>query len=212
MSNLPGNDADAPREADPREADPREADPREADPRKTDPRDSDRVASIQAEWRRERPEIDPSPQGIIGRLHRVAAYLTTELEAVYRDFDLSTGEFDVLAALRRAGEPYERTPSELAERTMITSGGLTKRCDRLETAGLIERRVAESDRRGRVVALTPAGLDLIDRAYAAHMRNEHRLIAALDEDDRGALQGGLARWLAHFEGSGVASDAFPART
>lgn len=200
MSNFPGNDADAPR-----------------DTGETDPRDSDRVASIQAEWRRERPEIDPSPQGIIGRLHRVAAYLTTELESVYREFGLSTGEFDVLAALRRAGKPYERTPSELAERTMITSGGLTKRCDRLETAGLIERRVAESDRRGRVVALTPAGVELIDRAYEAHMANEHRLISSLDPDDRGALQGGLARWLAHFEApmesaeprSGRTADSLP---
>lgn len=164
-----------------------------------DPRDSDRVASIQAEWRRERPDIDPSPQGLIGRLHRLAAHLTAELESVYRDFGLSTGEFDVLAALRRAGEPYERTPGELAERTMITSGGLTKRCDRLESAGLIERRVAETDRRGRVVALTPDGLDLIDRAYEAHMRNEHRLIAALDPDERGAIEGGLAHWLAQFD-------------
>lgn len=190
MSKLPGNGAEHPT----------------SDRPANDQRATDRVASIQAEWRRERPEIDPSPQGIIGRLHRVAAYLTTELESVYREFGLSTGEFDVLAALRRAGEPYERTPSELAERTMITSGGLTKRCDRLETAGLIERRVAESDRRGRVVALTPAGVDLINRAYEAHMANEHRLISALDPDDRGALQGGLARWLAHFEAPVAATD------
>lgn len=164
-----------------------------------DARSHDRVASIQAEWRRERPDIDPSPQGLIGRLHRLAAHLTVELDSVYREFGLSTGEFDVLAALRRAGEPYERTPGELAERTMITSGGLTKRCDRLEVAGLIERRVAETDRRGRVVALTPDGLDLIDRAYEAHMRNEHRLVAALDPDDRDALAGTLAHWLAQFE-------------
>ena len=159
----------------------------------------DRVASIQREWLRERPEIDPSPQGIIGRLHRLGAHLTTELEAVYARFGLSTGEFDVLAALRRAGEPFERTPSELAERTMITSGGLTKRCDRLEAAGLIERRVAETDRRGRVVALTDAGLALIDDAYAAHMANEHRLIAELSDDDRVDLQRVLIEWVGRFE-------------
>lgn len=164
----------------------------------------DRVASIQREWLRERPEINPSPQGIIGRLHRLAARLTTELEAVYEQFGLSTGEFDVLAALRRAGEPFERTPGELAERTMITSGGLTKRCDRLEAAGLIERRVAETDRRGRVVALTDAGLALIDDAYAAHMANEHRLLAHLDDEDRVTLQRLLTHWLGRFEVSGPA--------
>lgn len=195
MSKLSGNDAE------------QHDDPAAARPA-NGPRVIDRVASIQAEWRRERPEIDPTPQGLIGRIGRLSTYLTAELEAVYRAFGLSTGEFDVLAALRRAGEPYERTPGELAERTMITSGGLTKRCDRLESAGLIERRVAESDRRGRVVALTPDGLDLIERAYEAHMRNEHRLIAALDPDDRGALAGGLARWLTHFEApAGTADDS-----
>ena len=155
----------------------------------------DRVASIQREWARERPDVDVSPQGIIGRLHRVSARLTDELAVVFRDHGISAGEFDVLAALRRAGEPFERTPTALAERTMITSGGLTKRVDRLEDAGLVQRRPSELDGRGRVVALTAAGRALIDAAFTQHMANEHRLVAMLDEADRRALEHALTRWL-----------------
>ncbi len=156
----------------------------------------DRVASIQQEWARERPDVDVSPQGIIGRLHRVAASLTDELAVVFRAHGISAGEFDVLAALRRAGEPFERTPTELAERTMITSGGLTKRVDRLEDAGLVQRRPSELDGRGRVVALTDAGRALVDDAFTQHMANEHRLVSMLDEEDRRALEQALTHWLA----------------
>ena len=100
----------------------------------------DRVARIQAEWRRERPELDPSPQGVIGRLHRVAALLTEELVAVYGRYGLNEGDFDVLATLRRSGPPYARAAGDLADHTMITTGGLTKRVDRLVAKGLVERR------------------------------------------------------------------------
>lgn len=155
----------------------------------------DHVARIQEEWARERPDVDVSPQGVIGRLHRVAAHLTAELAGVFEAFGLSAGEFDVLAALRRAGEPFARTPSELAESTMITSGGLTKRVDRLEEAGLVERRTSERDARSRVVRLTEQGRALVDRALEAHMANEHRLLAVLDPDDRAALESILTRWL-----------------
>ncbi len=156
----------------------------------------DRVASIQREWARERPDVDVSPQGIIGRLHRISARLTDELAIVFRDYGISAGEFDVLAALRRAGDPFERTPTDLAERTMITSGGLTKRVDRLEDAGLVQRRPSEHDGRGRVVALTDAGRVLVDAAFTRHMQNEHRLVGLLDKDDRRALELALTRWLA----------------
>lgn len=156
----------------------------------------DHVARIQQEWARERPEVDVSPQGVIGRLHRLAAHLTAELAPVFEARGLSAGEFDVLAALRRAGEPFARTPSELAESTMITSGGLTKRVDRLESAGLVERRASESDGRSRVVALTTVGRELVDRAFDAHMANEQRLVGLLAADDRAALEPILTRWLA----------------
>src|SRR5690242_7735857 len=108
----------------------------------------DRVAHIQAEWRRERPDVDTTPQGVIGRLHRLAARLSEELCIVYARYGLSEGEFDVLCALRRAGEPYERAPGELAAHTMVTTGAMTKRIDRLEQAGLVTRRRRDSDQRG----------------------------------------------------------------
>ncbi|MBO3744712.1 MarR family transcriptional regulator [Streptosporangiaceae bacterium NEAU-GS5] len=159
----------------------------------------DHVARIQAEWRIERPDLDVSPQGVIGRLHRLAAHLTGELVAVYRRHGLEEGEFDVLAALRRAGEPYERAPGELARHTMVTTGAMTKRLDRLERAGLIARRRSTTDGRGRVVALTPAGRRVIDDAFTEHMRNERRLLSGLPPEDAVRLEAILTAWLAHFE-------------
>lgn len=159
----------------------------------------DHVARIMAEWRRERPDLDVSPQGVIGRLHRLANALTEELVAVYARFGLAEGEFDVLATLRRAGEPYERTPGDLAASTMVTSGAMTKRIDRLEQRGLVTRRVSDADGRGRVIALTPAGRECIDACMTAHMANEHRLLAAIDADERAALEQVLTRWLTAFE-------------
>jgi len=156
---------------------------------------TDRVSEIQAEWRRERPDIDPSPQGVIGRLHRVALALTIRLEAVFAEFGLSEPEFDLLAALRRAGAPYERAAGELAAHTMVTSGGLTKRVDRLVQRGLVEREEATDDARRRIVRLTAAGLDVIDRAYAAHMRNERALLDELGRAESDALEPILTKWL-----------------
>ena len=156
--------------------------------------DLDHVGRIMAQWHRERPDLDVSPQGVIGRLHRLAARLTEELVAVYAEFGLGEGEFDVLATLRRAGAPYELTPGELAAGTMVTSGAVTKRVDRLVERGLVTRRVGERDARGRVIALTADGRDLIDRAFEAHMANEHRLLAPLSEADRRGLERVLEAW------------------
>lgn len=156
---------------------------------------ADRVDTIQAEWRRERPDLDPSPQAVIGRLHRVADAVTERLVVNYRTFGLTEGEFDVLAALRRAGEPYERPAGDLADHTMITSGGLTKRVDRLQERGLVTRRVEASDARCRMVRLTDAGLQLIDRAIEVHLQTEHALLDDLGADDAAALARILTRWL-----------------
>lgn len=155
----------------------------------------DRVGEIQQAWRRERPDLDPSPQGVIGRLHRVALELTERLVAVYGEYGLTEGEFDVLATLRRAGDPYERAAGELADHTLVTTGGLTKRVDRLEARGLVERRAAASDARRRLVRLTQEGKDLIDRAFTAHLANEHRLLEELGETDASTLESVLTRWL-----------------
>ncbi|AKU17200.1 MarR family winged helix-turn-helix transcriptional regulator [Luteipulveratus mongoliensis] len=159
----------------------------------------DHVARIQAEWARERPDVDVSPQGVIGRLHRLSGHLTEQLCVVYRRHGLAEGEFDVLAALRRAGAPYERAPGELAQFTMVTTGAMTKRIDRLERGGLVTRRRSTADGRGRVVALTAAGRRLIDTAFAEHMANERRLLAGLSDGQAVQLEALLTDWLAEFE-------------
>ncbi|MGW7276102.1 MarR family winged helix-turn-helix transcriptional regulator [Streptomyces sp. NPDC054864] len=164
-----------------------------------DPQLLDRVARIQADWRRERPDLDVSPQGVIGRLHRLAAHLTEELSLVYGRYGLSEGEFDVLCALRRAGEPYERAPGELAAHTMVTTGAMTKRLDRLERSGLVTRRRSDDDQRGRIVALTPPGRALIDQAFTDHMRNERRVLSLLTPAETQALEGLLITWISHVE-------------
>lgn len=166
---------------------------------RANPPSADHVARIMQAWRRERPDLDPSPQGIIGRVHRLGAALTDELIPVYRQHGLGEGEFDVLATLRRAGEPFEHQPSELAQHTMVTSGAMTKRLDRLEAAGLVTRRASARDGRARVVALTDAGRELIDRAFADHIANEHRMLDSLGASDRVELERILTVWLASLE-------------
>lgn len=156
----------------------------------------DHVDRILEEWRRERPDLDPSPQGVIGRLHRLATALTDELVTVYARFGLSEAEFDLLASLRRAGEPYELPAGELAAHTMVTTGGLTKRVDRLVERGLVERQEAGADRRRRIVRLTPEGRTLIDAAVTAHLENEHRLVDLIDAADAEAIAAASRRWLA----------------
>lgn len=159
----------------------------------------DFVARLQAQWRRERPDVDVSPVGVFGRLHRLANYLTAELVAVYRRHGLNEGEFDVLAALRRSGEPFALAPGELAQHTMVTTGAVTKRIDRLEADGLVSRRTAAHDGRARVVALTDAGRRVIDAAYAEHMRNERRLLDVLDPTEAEQLERLLRTWIARLE-------------
>ena len=156
----------------------------------------DRVARIQAEWRRERPELDTSPQGVIGRLHRVAALLTEELVAVYGRYGLNEGDFDVLATLRRSGAPYARAAGELADHTMITTGGLTKRVDRLVAKGLVERRPGSADARQRIVALTPRGsrrsMRRSRRTWRTSIGSSLRSAARTRRDSNCSWSGGFA--------------------
>lgn len=160
-----------------------------------DPMTTDRITAIQHEWRRERPDLDPAPQAVIGRLHRVAALVSTRLDTVFARFGLSDPEFDLLATLRRAGAPYERAAGELAAHTMVTAGGLTKRVDRLIARGLVERDAASDDGRRRHVRLTAAGVELIDRAIEEHLRNEKAILEEIGEADSTALEAILTRWL-----------------
>lgn len=148
----------------------------------------DRAARAIEQWKRERPDLDVSPMAVIGRLSEAASLISRDrLAPLFARFGLQQGEFDVLATLRRSGTPYALTPTELYEATMVTSGAMTARLDRLEKAGLIQRARHPSDRRGVVVQLTAKGLELIDEALAAHVANEHRTLAGLTREDRETL-------------------------
>jgi DNA-binding MarR family transcriptional regulator len=135
--------------------------------------------------------------GVIGRLHRLAAALDAELRVVFVEEGLSDGDFDVLAALRRAGAPYELTPGELAATTMVTSGAVTKRLDRLEERGLVTRTVCAEDARSRKVRLTTDGVALMDDLVPRHLANERRLLEGLTDLERTRLAGLLEGWGRH---------------
>ncbi len=124
---------------------------------------------------------------IIGRLNELSALLTRDLQPVFERFNLQGGEFDVLATLRRAGTPFRLTPTALYEATMLSSGGMTARLDRLERRDLIRRLPNPEDRRGTLVELTPAGLALVENAIGPHAENETRLLAGLPPQDRAVL-------------------------
>ena len=149
--------------------------------------EKDEVDDILDQWQRERPDLDASPMGVIGRLSRLSRELERRLDPVYARNGLEAGLFDVLATLRRAGAPHRMRPADLAQAMMLTSSGTTKRLDRLESAGLIVRRPDPDDRRGLLIELTPAGRQLVDAAVTDHVANEHRLLQALTLTERNQL-------------------------
>lgn len=163
--------------------------------------DEDHVGHVLGEWRRELPELDRSAFAVVGRISRLAVLLLERLEPVFAAHGLSGGEFDVLAALRRAGRPYRLTPSELSRGLIVTSGGLTRRLHALEALGLIRRTPDPDDRRSTPVVLTPSGKRLVEDVLAQHVRNEERLIAGLAADERERLAA-LLRALALSLGDG----------
>jgi DNA-binding MarR family transcriptional regulator len=148
----------------------------------------DRAAKAVEQWNRERPDLDVSPMAVLGRLNEAASLIARDrLAPLFARFGLQSGEFDVLATLRRSGAPYALTPTALYEATMVTSGAMTNRLDRLEKAGLIARGPHPNDRRGIVVQLTEKGLALIDEAVTAHVANEHKILAGLTQAERETL-------------------------
>jgi DNA-binding MarR family transcriptional regulator len=147
----------------------------------------DGVDLILEQWRRERPELDHSPIGVVGRVSRLAREFEPRLEQVYREHGLEPGWHDVLATLRRTGPPYRLRPTELTDALMLTSSGTTKRLDRLEQAGLVERAPDPEDRRGTLITLTAAGRELIDSVTPAHLDNERRILGALTEAEQRRL-------------------------
>jgi len=148
---------------------------------------------IVAQWKVERPDIDASPMEVIGRISRLAADLDPLLAPVFTSRGLGDGEFDVLATLRRSGEPFELSPGDLGASMMVTSGAVTKRIDRLERSGLVTRRVSEVDARARLVRLTAEGRRIVDEAVVDHVANEKRLLSGLSAAERESLAGLLRK-------------------
>jgi DNA-binding MarR family transcriptional regulator len=147
----------------------------------------DAVDAIIREWRRERPDLDPAAKEVTGRVIRLASIFQHAYSQEFRPLGLSEGAYGVLATLRRSGQPFELSPSELARHGMMSSGGMTLVVDRLERDGYVTRAPNPSDRRGSRVRLTSAGRDVIDRAMVAHTAAEQRLVAGLNDGDRKRL-------------------------
>lgn len=156
---------------------------------------SDDVDRIVEAWQRERPDLEAGPMHVISRISRLAKHHDRIREAAFAQHGLDGWEFDVLAALRRAGDPYELSPGQLAAETLVTSGTMTNRVDRLESRGLVRRRPDPRDRRGVLVQLTPAGRDVVDGALSTLLTHEHRLVSALSAKDSAALPDMLRRLL-----------------
>ena len=159
-------------------------------------RSRDRIDVIAEQWLRERPNLDVEALALVGRLFRVVELAETELAPPLRAHGLDSGWFDLMAALRRAGPPYELHPTELMATTMLTSGGMTKRIDRLVGAGLVERRPDPGDGRATLVRLTRRGKRIADAALETHIAGDERLLGALSQAERRTLDVLLRKLLA----------------
>lgn len=172
-------------------------DKRSTDLIKADPA-PDRAARAVAQWAREFPDWDLRPMEALGRLGETATVIDAKhLSPLFAKYGLQRGEFDVLAALRRSGAPYELTPSNLFAITMSSSGGMTARLDRLEKMGHVERRPNPDDRRGVLVRLTPSAVELIEQVTPEHLANEARLTDCFTDAELAQFSGLLKKLLRH---------------
>jgi DNA-binding MarR family transcriptional regulator len=147
----------------------------------------DEVDRITAAWQRERPDLDVTPLEVLSRVTRLARHLDLARRQAFAAHELETWEFDVLAALRRAGAPYAMSPGQLGTETLVTSGTMTNRIDRLEGRGLVRREPDPNDRRGVRVVLTDRGRGTVDNALFDLVGREHELLAHLPQDSQSEL-------------------------
>jgi DNA-binding MarR family transcriptional regulator len=159
----------------------------------------DHVARLIDGWRRERPDLAVDPVAIVFRVGRLAAHFAPEVEKGFRGSGVTTADFAVLANLRRAGGSYQLSQRQLMDALGLTSGTISVRIDRLAEAGLVERKPDPADRRSVLVTLTPAGQQQFDQLAPRHLRNEARLVAALDPDEQAELARLLQVLLVEFE-------------
>lgn len=159
----------------------------------------DEVDGIVAAWKRERPDLDVAPLEVLSRITRLARQLDIARRSAFADHGLETWGFDVLAALRRAGAPYQLTPRQLIHENLVTSGTITNRLDRLEEDGLVTRHPDPSDGRGTLVRITPKGIKLIDAALASLLQREKDLLKSLEPEAQSMLANLLSSILASLE-------------
>lgn len=143
--------------------------------------------ALVAAWARERPDLDLGPVEVFSRITRLSHQLDAARRRAFTDHDIELWEFDVLAALRRAGDPYELSPGRLLKETLVTSGTMTNRVDRLALRELVERLPDPEDRRGVLVRLTPLGKAKVDSAFEALVAAEHAMLADMPSDEQSQL-------------------------
>lgn len=161
----------------------------------------DAVDRLVGQWAEQRPDLADhlGAMATFGRLGRLQALTGRAIEQVFEDHGLNVGEFDVLAALRRQGEPFELTPSALARTLMLSPAGMTNRVDRLVDRRLVERRADPDDRRSLFVALTRAGREVVEAAVTEHVANEERLLSVLSPNERSTLDRIVRKLVEQFE-------------
>jgi DNA-binding MarR family transcriptional regulator len=156
---------------------------------------TDEVDEIVRAWQAERPDLELAPIEVLSRVSRIARLLDDRREQAFAEHGLAAHEFDVLAALRRSGAPYEQTPGQLIEATHVTSGTMTNRLDRLAERRLVQRRAHLADGRQVIIRLTPTGRRRVDAAFEALLASERELLAGLSAAQRTGLATGLRRLL-----------------
>ena len=149
--------------------------------------ENDEVDRIVAAWREERPDLDFSPLEVLSRVGRLSRILDRERRRAFNRSELDVWEFDVLAALRRAGTPYQMSPKALLQQTLVSSGTMTNRIDRLVDRGLVQRLEDPNDGRGVLVEMTKAGLTRVDAAITRLVDAEAALLATLPKSEQKRL-------------------------
>jgi DNA-binding MarR family transcriptional regulator len=160
---------------------------------------TDAIGRLVAAWRKQRPDLDPSAKEITGRIIRLASLFQASYRESFDPLGLNEGDYGVLSPLRRAGAPFELTPTDLARHRMMTSGGMTAAIDRLERKGLVARVPNPADRRGSLVRLTDAGLRVVDEAIGEQVVTESRLVSVLDPAEQAQMRTLLHKLLAGLE-------------
>ncbi|MEA9987078.1 MULTISPECIES: MarR family winged helix-turn-helix transcriptional regulator [Subtercola] len=164
-----------------------------------DAESTDSVDEIVDAWRRERPDLDFAPLQVLSRVWRLSRHLDRARRTSFGSSELESWEFDVLSALRRAGSPYQLSPKALLEETMVSSGTMTNRIDRLVGRGFVERRTSPHDGRGILVTMTNEGLARVDAAIAELVTSESKLLSALTKPDQERLAGLLRKLSRDFD-------------